>query len=87
MVKGHWCKHTVAKCANYGGPHFGQARVYPKKKAVAVRRGGGGLLQPGGDSGAPDAAEPQVTAEGERVEGGAEEEIRHESSSREEMQE
>ena len=34
VKKGHWCRHTVAKCANCKGPHFAQANVCPKKKAA-----------------------------------------------------
>ena len=32
--QGHRCQHTVAKCANCRGPHFGQANACPKKKAA-----------------------------------------------------
>ena len=32
--KGHWCQHTVAKCANCRGPHFAQANVCPKKSTA-----------------------------------------------------
>ena len=32
--KGHWCQHTVPKCAKCRGPHFAQANACPKKKAV-----------------------------------------------------
>ena len=32
--EGHWCQHTVPKCANCRGPHFAQANACPKKKAA-----------------------------------------------------
>ena len=34
VKKGHWCRHTVAKCASCKGPHFAQANACAKKKAA-----------------------------------------------------
>ena len=34
VKKGHWCQHTVAKCANFRGPHFAQANVCPGKRTA-----------------------------------------------------
>ena len=39
QLRGAWTgraigANTVAKCANCGGPHFGQAKACPKKKAA-----------------------------------------------------
>ena len=32
--KGHWCRHTVARCGNCRDPHFAQANTCPKKEAT-----------------------------------------------------
>ena len=86
--KGHWCKHTVAKCANCGGPHFGQAKACPKKKAARIEARGWRSPSPRwrqrGE--APVVEEHQDLAKGGGVKGGAGEEIRHESDSGEEME-
>ena len=37
--KGHWCQHTVTKCANCKGPHFAQANACPKKAARGDAKG------------------------------------------------
>ena len=67
VEKGHWCRHTVARCANCKGPHFAQAKVWPKKKAA--RREAKGwrsrslkLRQPA-EAARPD--EPPITTGGE----------------------
>ena len=50
--KGHWCQHTVPKCANCRGPHFAQANACPKKKAARGDAKGwsGGPPPPSGGS-------------------------------------
>ena len=86
-TKGHWCKHTVARCANCKGPHFGQAKACPKKKAA--RGEAKGWRSPShkwrqrGEASRPE--EPPSTTREETegaVEGG---ETRHESPSGERM--
>ena len=37
--KGHWCQHTVARCANCRGPHFAQANVCLKRMARGEAKG------------------------------------------------
>ena len=80
----------MARCANCKGPHFAQAKVWPKKKAA--RREAKGwrsrspkLRQPA-EAARPD--EPPITTGGETeaevVEG---EDVGHESGSGEEMEE
>ena len=79
---------TVAKCANCGGPHFGQALAFPKKKAARSEAEGWRSLSPKWRQPArtEQPEEPPTNAEGET--GGAieVEEEWHESSSGE-MQE
>ena len=85
--RGHWCKHTVAKCANCEGPHFAQAKVCPKKKAARSEAKGwrsSPKWRQRGETSRPE--EPPTTAGGEpesEVEG---EETWHESNSGEEME-
>ena len=87
--KGLRCKHTVAKCANCGGPNSGQAKVCPRRKAARSEAKGWRSTPPRWRQRgqAPGVTEPQATAEGGQADGGAEEQIRHESRSGEEMQE
>lgn len=85
--KGHWCRHTVARCANCKGSHFAQAKVCPKK---AARNGAKGWRSPSPRWREPAAAvqpeDPPTTADWED-EGEVEvEDVRHESSSGEEME-
>ena len=87
--KGHWCRHTVAKCANCKGPHFAQAKVCPKKKAARSEAKGWRSPPPRWKqpAEAEQPGDPQATARG-AVEGEVEvEEVRHESSSGKEMEE
>ena len=87
--KGLRFKHTVAKCANCEGPNSGQTKVCPRRKAArSEAKGWRSTLPRWRQRGeAPGVTEPRATAEGGQVDGGAEEQIRHESSSGEEMQE
>ena len=48
--KGRRCGHTVAKCANCGGPHFAPAKASPKKKAARSEAGGWRSPSPSGGS-------------------------------------
>ena len=88
--KGHRCGHTVAKCANCGGAHFAQAKACPKKKAARGeakewRSPSPKWRQP---AEAEQPEEPQATAEGRKGKGEVEvEEVWHESSSGEDMEE
>ena len=79
----------MAKCANCGGPHFAQAKACPKKAARGEAKG---WMSPSPKWRQPAEAEqpeePQATAEGEKGKGEVEvEEVGHESSSGEDMEE
>ena len=88
VKKGHWCKRTVVKCANCGGPDFGQAKACPKKKAA--RRDAKGWRSPSpkwrqrGE--APERAGSQDSGVGEHVEDSAGDKVWDESLSGEEME-
>ena len=82
--KGHRCGHTVAKCANCGGPHFAQAKACPKKKAEGWRSPSPKWRQPA-QAGQPE--EPPTSAEGEKGGEMEVEEVRHELGAGEEMEE
>ena len=87
--KDHRCGHTVAKCANCGGPHFAQALACAKK--MAARSEAEGWRSPSPKWWQPaQAAQPEEPPAGASGEGGGDmevEEIRHESSSGEDMEE
>ena len=82
VKEGHWCRHTVAKCANCKGPHFAQANACPKKKAARAEAkgcpsGGSEAISRGQKSHLPPPRAPEGEVE--------EEELRHESNSGEEI--
>ena len=88
--KGHWCRRTVARCADCKGPHFAQAKVCPKIKAAGSEARGWRSPSPKWRQPAEAVRpeEPPITTGGETeakvVEG---DDVGHESGSGEEMEE
>ena len=80
----------MAKCANCGGAHFAQAKACPKKNAARGAAKGWRSTSPKWrqPAEAEQPEEPQATAEGGEGNGEMEvEEVGHESSSGEDMEE
>ena len=87
--RGHWCRHTVAKCTNCKSPHFTQAKACPKKKAARSEAKGWRSPSPRWrqQDASPRPEDQPPPATGERKGEEEVEEVKHESSSGEEMEE